>query len=106
MLSHIQATDICEHCHQQFADHNYVPDSIDVYECPHEAIIDSGYGYGCDRSRPDCFSPDHECCSAAELGSMRPICLPARIVGHRCILAQSTKHVQAALATRSRSNGV
>lgn len=71
MLAHIQATDICEHCGSEFANHNYVPNSIDVYECPHEIITSQGYGLGYDRSRPDCYSPDHECCTPAELDNYR-----------------------------------
>lgn len=71
MLHHIQATDICEHCGCEFADHNYVPDSIDVYECPHEIITSQGYGLGYDRSRPDHYSPDSQCCTPAELDNYR-----------------------------------
>ncbi len=67
MLAHIQATDICEHCGSEFANHNYVPNSIDVYECPHEIITSQGYGMAYDRSRPDCFSPNRELCSELEI---------------------------------------
>ena len=71
MMRHIESTDICENCHCEFADHNYVPDSIDQYDCPHEVVTSQGYGLGYDRSRPDCYSPDGDCCTPAELDNYR-----------------------------------
>lgn len=68
-MRHIEATDRCENCGEDFADHNYVPNSISTYLCPHERQMNQGYGYGYDRSRPDCFSPDHESCSEGELAN-------------------------------------
>ncbi len=114
MLHHIQATDICEHCWQEFADHNYVPDSIDVYECPHQIVTDQGYGLAYDRSRPDCYSPDHDCCTPAELdyhrteplpGQWRSLQVHERELGYWCLLVQSSNNVQAVAATGSKSDG-
>jgi len=62
----------CRHCYHDFADHNYVSDSIDKYTCPVPAH-ESGYGYfpGGD---PRDFFPDAECCSAEELAAHRAAC--------------------------------
>lgn len=76
MLAHIQATDICEQCGSEFANHNYVPNSIDVYECPWPKMIGNsiyGIGYGNDHN-PHCFAPDQECCSADELDAWNKAC--------------------------------
>jgi hypothetical protein len=75
MLHYIEATDICQHCHHEFADHNYVPDSIDRYTCPWpiQSETTHGIGYGRDHN-PHCFSPDHECCSAYELAAWNKAC--------------------------------
>jgi hypothetical protein len=76
MPHHIEATDLCEHCHHQFADHNYVPDSIDVYQCPWPIQIGEsiyGIGYGRDHN-PHNFCPDRDCCSADELDAWNKAC--------------------------------
>ncbi len=71
ILRDIKAYDLCEHCHRAFADHNYVENSIDVYLCPSEVQSSHSYGYGYFRERPDCFSPDSECCSPEEIENHR-----------------------------------
>lgn len=70
-MRHIEATDRCDNCGAEFADHNYVADSIDTYLCPYERQMNQGYGYGYSKDRPDCFSPDYESCSEAELANYK-----------------------------------
>ncbi len=68
----IEASDRCKHCGEEFADHNYVPNSIDQYECPrmHE---ETGYGFfhGGD---PRDFYPSPEDCLPEELENHRKAC--------------------------------
>jgi len=68
----MEATDLCRNCHQEFADHNYVPDSIDKYACPYPQQ-ESVYGYYAGGD-PRSFSPDGECCTPAELKNHRKAC--------------------------------
>jgi hypothetical protein len=72
-LRYFEATDLCEHCHCEFADHNYVENSIDVYLCPELATVGTGYGRfkGGD---PNLFTPDPECSSPAEIQRWREAC--------------------------------
>lgn len=51
----MKADDKCCHCFRDFADHNYVPDSINKWACP-VPQYDTHYGYACS----DNFMPDPE----------------------------------------------
>lgn len=68
----VQATDRCSNCHCEFADHNYVKNSIDKYQCPHP-IQEWGYGHykGGD---PRKFCPDYECCTPQEIERYKSDC--------------------------------
>lgn len=59
--------DRCENCGDEFANHNYVANSIDVYTCPHPQY-ETGYGYR-KEANPYDFSPDYESCSEKELAN-------------------------------------
>jgi len=62
-----QSTDICYHCHQEFADHNYITDSIDLYTCPELTQVGpTHYGHPTTHD-PNNFLPDPEMCSPEEL---------------------------------------
>lgn len=68
----LKDTTRCANCYREFADHNYLLDSMDKYQCPtpqHE----TGYGYfpGGD---PRDFHPDHECCTPEEIAAHREAC--------------------------------
>jgi hypothetical protein len=67
-----KADDKCCHCFRDFADHNYVPDSIDEYACPVNQQ-ESCYGYftGGD---PRKFFPDAEDCTPEELANHKRAC--------------------------------
>jgi hypothetical protein len=68
-VTSFNATDICRHCGAEFADHNYVPDSIGTYRCPHPQ---QETGYGAFKGGNPCnFHPDGECCSDDELKALR-----------------------------------
>lgn len=62
----------CVNCGHDFADHNYVKDSIVTYLCP-EKMQHMGYGFfhGGD---PRTFFPDEECCTEQELKSHKRAC--------------------------------
>lgn len=60
------ATDQCKNCGEEFANHEYVKDSITQYKCPHPHQ-DSGYGYGYRGIDPNKYHPDYECCSPEEI---------------------------------------
>jgi hypothetical protein len=62
----------CANCHRDFADHNYVKDSITRYICP-DPRVESGYG-GFNGGDPRDFHPDAECCSAKELEAHKKAC--------------------------------
>lgn len=68
----VSDTTRCANCYKEFADHNYVADSIDKYQCP-SPQTETGYGYfpGGD---PRLFHPDHECCSPEEIAAHREAC--------------------------------
>lgn len=68
----VNADDRCANCGCDFADHDYIPNSIDQYQCPHPNT-DVGYGYfhGGD---PRNFHPDVECCTQAEVDNHRRAC--------------------------------
>jgi hypothetical protein len=68
----VQATDTCANCGDEFANHNYVPDSIDQYKCPHPHV-ESGYGAFCGGD-PRTFHPDGEMCSPDEIENHRKAC--------------------------------
>ena len=68
----ITDTTRCRNCGAEFADHAYVPDSIDEYKCPH-AVCEGHYGYFTGGDPRD-FHPDYECCSPDELENHRRAC--------------------------------
>lgn len=63
----------CCNCGREFADHDYVPDSITDYKCP-VTLTEELYGYyhGGD---PCKFYPDFDCCSDVELGNWQAACM-------------------------------
>jgi hypothetical protein len=67
----VKATDICRNCGDEFANHNYVPDSLTVYKCltPH---VEQGYGFfiGVDFSRTN---GDEEMTAMVVLGLLREV---------------------------------
>lgn len=71
----VKATDRCANCGEEFAEHNYIKDSISDYECP-QPHVDYGYGYfhGGD---PRHFHPDHECCTPEEIDRHSEACKEA-----------------------------
>lgn len=68
----IAATDQCKHCGEEFANHDYIPDSIDRYRCPYPKQ-ETGYG-AFKGGDPNNFFPDPECCTAAQLKAHRRDC--------------------------------
>jgi len=68
----VSATDICKNCGDEFANHDYVKDSITQYKCPvpHQ---ESGYGFFCGGD-PRLFHPDGECCSEKEIANHKAAC--------------------------------
>jgi sarcosine oxidase delta subunit len=62
----------CSNCGCDFADHEYIKDSIDQYECPYPEQ-DSSYGFF-NGGDPRDFCPDHECCTAEEIASHKEAC--------------------------------
>ena len=69
----MNATDQCKNCGAEFAEHEYVKDSITQYKCPHPHR-DSGYGFGYRGCDPTNFFPDHECCSPEEIQRWKDAC--------------------------------
>lgn len=68
----MKAIDRCYHCHREFADHNYVPDSIDKYRCPVPRVETT---YGCfTGGDPRKFHPDAEDCTPEELANHKRAC--------------------------------
>lgn len=69
----VKATDRCRNCGDEFANHDYVPDSITKYKCKtlHQ---ESGYGYGYRGCNPHQYHPDYECCSEAEIQAWKAAC--------------------------------
>lgn len=65
-------TAICINCYREFADHNYVPNSIDQYKCP-EPVRESYYGYF-NGGDPRDFHPDAEDCTPEELANHKKAC--------------------------------
>lgn len=68
-----RATDQCNNCGDEFANHEYVKDSITQYKCRYPQQ-ESGYGYGYRGIDPRNYSPDHECCSVEEIAEHRAAC--------------------------------
>lgn len=68
----IRATDRCRWCGDEFANHNYIKNSIDQYACPHP-LQESGYGFFCGGD-PRKFFPDGEGCDPKELENHRRAC--------------------------------
>lgn len=68
----VNATDICQNCRHEYADHNYVADSIFDYKCP-VLWQDTCYGYypGGD---PRKFSPDAEVSFPEQIEKHRQSC--------------------------------
>ena len=67
----VKATDRCDNCRIEFADHNY-DEERDLYICPHPHQ-EVGYG-GFKGGNPNDFSPDSQCCSPKEIQSWRDAC--------------------------------
>lgn len=69
----VKATDICKNCGDEFANHEYVKDSITQYKCPvpHQ---DSGYGYGYRGIDPNLYHPDYQCCHPDEIQRWKDAC--------------------------------
>lgn len=69
----MNADDICANCGRDFADHNYVKDSIDKYLCPvpGQEVIYGGFCGG----DPRTFYPDAPECMERELTAHREACL-------------------------------
>lgn len=68
----VKDTDRCCNCYKEFADHNYLMDSIDKYMCP-VPVTKTGYGYFCGGD-PRKFHPDHECCTPEEIAAHKAAC--------------------------------
>ena len=68
----VKDTDRCQNCHREFAEHNYVKDSIDKYKCP-VPRQESGYG-GFNGGDPRNFHPDYECSTEKERENHRKAC--------------------------------
>jgi len=68
----IKDTTKCRHCFKEFADHNYVKDSINQYKCP-VPVTESCYG-GFNGGNPNDFFPDPECCSEGEIKQHKEAC--------------------------------
>lgn len=68
----ITDTTRCCNCGDEFGNHDYVPESIDQYKCPHP-YIETVYGFfhGGD---PRDFHPDREECSPDEIENHRLAC--------------------------------
>lgn len=62
----------CRNCGREFADHNYVKDSIDKYKCPHPGQ-DAVYG-GFHGGDPRNFHPDGECTTDSERAAHKKAC--------------------------------
>ena len=62
----------CANCGRDFADHNYLADSIDKWRCPVPLSV-TGYGFypGGD---PRDFWPDGESCTPQELAAHKEAC--------------------------------
>lgn len=71
-IMEVKAYDKCGNCGCEFAEHDYVKDSIDQYKCPHPHT-EGGYGFfhGGD---PRNFFPDGECCSPQEIENHKRAC--------------------------------
>ena len=71
-MTDVKDTTRCENCHQEFADHNYVKDSITKYRCPHphQETVYGGFHGGDPRK----FHPDGESCSPKEIENHRRAC--------------------------------
>lgn len=68
----MNATDQCKNCGDDFANHEYIKDSITQYKCPTQGQ-DGGYGFFCGGD-PRKFSPDHESCSPTEIENHKRAC--------------------------------
>ena len=68
----VEAYDRCTNCHREFADHDYVQDSINEYRCPvdNRELV---YGYFCGGD-PREFFPDRESCTSGEIANHKAAC--------------------------------
>lgn len=73
MTMDVKATDRCNNCHHEFADHEYVKDSITVYRCP-VPHVESGYG-GFHGGDPRKFFPCGEDSTPEEIANHRKACI-------------------------------
>jgi hypothetical protein len=62
----------CVNCGDEFANHDYVADSLDQYKCPYMKR-DSVYGFF-NGGDPRNFHPDGECCSPEEIENHKRAC--------------------------------
>ena len=62
----------CANCGDEFANHDYVKDSITKYRCP-RPHVEHGYGFFAGGD-PRKFSPDHESCTPQEIANHRKAC--------------------------------
>lgn len=74
----ITDTTPCVNCGHEFAEHDYVPTSIDQYRCP-VPMVHHGYGFFCGGD-PRKFHPDGECSSPEEIENHRKACEQAEAV--------------------------
>ena len=86
----IKATDVCSNCFCEFADHNYVKNSINKYKCPHKKQEASyGFFHGGD---PNNFTPDFECCTPAEIEAWDEACKKGvQVKGASCIVSDNVR---------------
>ena len=71
-MMNAKATDRCKHCGDEFANHNYVPGSQDVFKCPRPQ---QHCGYGLfNGGDPRRFFPDRTECSQQELDNHSVAC--------------------------------
>lgn len=68
----VEDTTRCANCHEEFANHNYVADSITKYKCPHPHQ-ETFYGHFCGGD-PRNFHPDHESCMPHEIANHDAAC--------------------------------
>jgi hypothetical protein len=68
-----RATEQCKNCGDEFANHEYVKDSITQYKCPHPHQ-EPGYGYGYRGLNPHQYHPDYECCHPDEIQRWKDAC--------------------------------
>jgi hypothetical protein len=74
-LFNVTDTTRCRNCCDEFANHDYIPDSLDAYVCPH-LYSETHYGFF-NGGDPRKFHPDYECCSENEIKRWKEACAEA-----------------------------